>query len=72
MCVRACMKTVFILVNSTDLMFNPLYTGNPYMDTLANSEDPDKMHHNASFHQGCCCLLILKQWFHSVERITYG
>ena len=30
------------------------------MDTLANSEDQDKMHHNATFHQGRCCLLILK------------
>ena len=22
------------------------------MGTLANSEDPDEMHHNAAFHQG--------------------
>ena len=27
--------------------FNLLYTGTPYMGTLANSEDPDEMQHNA-------------------------
>ena len=27
------------------------------MGTLANSEDPDKMQHNAAFHQGLHCLL---------------
>ena len=31
------------------------------MGNLANSEDPDKMHHNVVFHQGRRCLLILKQ-----------
>ena len=31
------------------------------MGTLANSEDPDKMQHNAAFHQGLHCLLRLKQ-----------
>ena len=25
--------------------------------TLANSEDPDEMQHNAAFHQGLHCLL---------------
>ena len=30
------------------------------MSTLANSEDPDKMPHNAAFHQGLHCLLRLK------------
>ena len=28
--------------------FNSLYTGNPLMGTLANSEDPDEMQHNGS------------------------
>ena len=27
------------------------------MGTLANSEDPDEMPHNAAFHQGLRCLL---------------
>ena len=27
------------------------------MSTLANSEDPDEMPHNAAFHQGLRCLL---------------
>ena len=27
------------------------------MDTLANSEDPDEMSHNAAFHQVLHCLL---------------
>ena len=31
------------------------------MCTLVNSEDPDKMQHNAAFHQGLQCLLRLKQ-----------
>ena len=31
------------------------------MGTLANSEDPDKMQHYATFHQALHCLLILKQ-----------
>ena len=30
------------------------------MGTLANSEDPDKIMHNAAFHQGLHCLLRLK------------
>ena len=29
------------------------------MGTLANSEDPDEMQHNAAFHQGLHCLLYL-------------
>ena len=32
------------------------------MGTLANSEDPDEMQHNAAFHQGMHCLLRLKQF----------
>ena len=31
------------------------------MGTLANSEDPDEMQHNAAFHQGLHCLLRLIQ-----------
>ena len=31
------------------------------MGTLANSEDPDEMQHDAAFHQGLNCLLRLKQ-----------
>ena len=27
------------------------------MGTMANSEDPDEMPHNAAFHQGLHCLL---------------
>ena len=38
-------------------MFNPLYTGNPLTDTLANSGDPDEMLHYAAFHQDLHCLL---------------
>ena len=30
------------------------------MGTLANSEDPDEMQHNAAFHLGLHCLLQLK------------
>ena len=38
-----------------------LYTRNPLMGTLANSEDPDEMQQNAAFHQGLPCLPRLKQ-----------
>ena len=31
------------------------------MGTLANSEAPDEMQHNAAFHQDLHCLLRLKQ-----------
>ena len=31
------------------------------MGTLANSDDPDEMQHNAAFHQDRHCLLRLKQ-----------
>ena len=31
------------------------------MGTLANSEDPDEMQHDAAFHQGLHCLLRLLQ-----------
>ena len=31
------------------------------MDTLANSEDPDKMQHNAAFHQSLRLLQRQKQ-----------
>ena len=47
-----------------DLLFlplNPLKTRNPYMGTLANSEDPDGMPHNVAFHQGLHCMLWQNQ-----------
>ena len=31
------------------------------MGSLANSEDPDEMQHNAAFHPGLHCLLRLKR-----------
>ena len=33
------------------------------MGTFANSENPDEMQHNAEFHQGLHCLLILKKLY---------
>ena len=47
------------------------------MGTLANSEDPDEMQHNAAFHQGLHCLLKLKQpsgteIHHNLEYSTCG
>ena len=43
------------------------------MGTLANSEDPDEMQHNAAFHQGLHYLLRLKQplgieIYHNLEK----
>ena len=32
------------------------------MGTMANSEDPDEMQHEAAFHQGLHCMLRSKQF----------
>ena len=47
------------------------------MGTLANSEDPDEMQHNAAFHQCLHCFLILKQpsgteMHHNLENSTFA
>ena len=39
------------------------------MGTLANSEDPDEMQHNAAFPQGLHCLLRLGK-HHNLEIST--
>ena len=39
---------------------NHLYAGNLKMYMMANREDPDKMQHNAAFHQDLHYLLRLK------------
>ena len=38
-----------------------IYFGCRLTGTLANSEDPDEMPHEAAFHQGLHCLLRQKQ-----------
>ena len=43
--------------NINNFKFDPLKTGNPLMGTFANNEDPDKMPHDAAFHQGLHYLL---------------
>ena len=47
------------------------------MGTLANSEDPDEMQHDAAFHQGLHCLLRSKQhseteMYHDLENSTWN
>ena len=47
------------------------------MSTLANSEDPDEMPHDAAFHQGQYCLLRQEQISEKkiqfqLEIITYN
>ena len=39
------------------------------MSTLANSEDPDEIQHDAAFHQGLTCLLRQKT---SSEKLKPG
>ena len=36
---------------------NPLFTDDPKVSSLANSEDPAKMPHNTTFRPGLHCLL---------------
>ena len=37
-----------------------MYSAKPLMGTLANSDDPVEMQHNAAFHQILHCFLSLK------------
>ena len=39
------------------VVFNPLWSGNPKMGTLANSEDLDEILHDVAVHQCLHCLL---------------
>ena len=52
----------------------PFHSGYLQTGTLANSEDPDKIPHNAAFHQGLHWLLIplfhRDHKFHELPRIT--
>ena len=59
----------------TKYSFKPLYTVHPLTGTLANSEDPLEMQHNAAFHQGLYFLIRLKQTsrteiHHNLENST--
>ena len=47
--------------------FNPLYTWNLFISTLANIEDLDKMSNNEVFHQGLHCLRKQK-WSSEKEK----
>ena len=38
-------------------IINPLFSGNPQIDTFTNSEDPDELLHNVAFYQGLHYLL---------------
>ena len=44
-------------IQKFSVTINPLWTGNPIMGTLANSEDPDEMPHIAAVRQSLHCLL---------------
>ena len=39
--------------------------------TLANSEDPDEILHNAALHQGLRCLLLLSETLTSEKEIQF-
>ena len=53
-------------------MFNPLYTSDSLMRTLANSEDPDEMRPNAASHQGLHYLIIQKQSSEKEIQFLFG
>ena len=42
------------------------------MCTLANSEDPDEMLHNAAFHQGLYYLLRQKTYSEKEKQFLFG
>ena len=56
----------FTLAKSSNF---PLKTRTPKTGTLASSEDPDEMLHNAAFHQGLHCFLRQNQ---SSEKGKYN
>ena len=65
------------LTDTKIITINPLYTGNPYAGTLANSEEPNAMQHDAALHQGLHWLLGIKQnsgkntaWFRQFYMYT--
>ena len=56
-------------MKSSSILSYPLNTGDTKTGTLANSEDPDEMPHNAALHQGLHCLL--RQNRSSEKEIKY-
>ena len=56
-CVISSGSTLYV-----DVSLNLLCYSDSYICTLANSEDPDEMPHNAAFHQGLHCLLRKKRY----------
>ena len=55
-----------------NIFFYPLHTGGSLMCTLANSEDPDEMLHNAAFHQGLYYLLRQKTYSEKEKQFLFG
>ena len=52
---------------------NPLGNGNSQKDTMANSDDPDEIHHYAAYHHGLHCLLIAtKSIIRERNTIVFG
>ena len=44
----------------------------PHKGTLANSEEPDEMRHDAAFHQGLHCLLIQNRSSKKKIQLHFG
>ena len=51
---------MIIIIGTVVEHINPLYSGNPKMSNLANSEDPDEMPQDVAFLLGLHCLLRQK------------
>ena len=49
-----------------------LYTGDPLISTLTNSEDPDEMPHYAAFHLGLHCVLRQKRSSKKETQFHFG
>ena len=59
------------LLEFLSLLFNLFDTSYSYIHSLVNNDDPDKMPHNAAFHQGIHCFITMKQKQYSAKEIHF-
>ena len=65
---QSCSRTQHSASGESRTRFTLSYTGDSEMRTLANSEDPNEMPHEAAFYQGLCYLLRQKRSTKNMEK----